>query len=211
MRQSTVIFVDVFPTDNFHVACRWLPLDALQFCLAHTGCRLIIIDPERADQLEPVTSKLSQDAGTVGFLVMNNCDDNKNWHDMDLYSSVIEGHRGTDEILHQDVAILPEDNATIIFTSGTTGLPKGVLSTQRMFLTNVLNVCVSVVLALAFLTVGTGFSRKSESVPTTRGEHSSTLRWPSKGSIGRCATLSCDGVYKFLGACSSLVNHCLLS
>lgn len=42
-----------------------------------------------------------------------------------------------------EVAIEPEDNATIFFTSGTSGLPKGVLSTQRQFLSNLLNSLVA--------------------------------------------------------------------
>ncbi len=39
-----------------------------------------------------------------------------------------------------DVALDPEDNATIFYTSGTTGQPKGALGTHRNICTNLLNV-----------------------------------------------------------------------
>ncbi|KAF9441643.1 acetyl-CoA synthetase-like protein [Macrolepiota fuliginosa MF-IS2] len=77
------------------LANAWLPLRPLRHCLVHTGCKLIIVDPERATVLEPLAPQLKEEAGVVAFLVMGE------W---------------------------------------TTGLPKGVLSTQRQFLTNVLNV-----------------------------------------------------------------------
>lgn len=71
----------------------------------------------------------------------------------------MESYKGnTAAILASHNDILPEDDATIYFTSGrpldnlycfatersligTTGVPKGVLSTQRMYLTNIFNVC----------------------------------------------------------------------
>lgn len=120
----------------------WLPPDVLQHCLSHTQCKLIILDPERADLLEMATKKLT-DTGAVAFLVMECHEGKGEWGGMQSWDSAVGHFNGADdEITERGPAILPEDNATIIFTSGTTGLPKGVLSTQRMYLTNVFNVCV---------------------------------------------------------------------
>jgi long-subunit acyl-CoA synthetase (AMP-forming) len=107
----------------------------------NTGCKLIIVDPERADRLETVVAELAKDAGANGFLVIDSHEGKGLWKGMRNCHDMIANFRGDpNEILKQDPFIVPEDNATIIFTSGTTGLPKGVLSSQRMFLTNVLNV-----------------------------------------------------------------------
>lgn len=48
------------------------------------------------------------------------------------------------DTLIPEVSILPEDDCSIFFTSGTTGMPKAVLSTQRMFITNLFTLGVSV-------------------------------------------------------------------
>lgn len=136
----------------------WLPLNALEHCLTHTQCKLVILDPERANVLENATRKLT-DAGAVAFLVMECHEGKGTWNGMQSWGSAVGHFEGAqDEVIENDPDILPEDNATIIFTSGksvhiesnyflisfllgTTGLPKGVLSTQRMYLTNVFNVC----------------------------------------------------------------------
>ncbi|KAJ7283669.1 hypothetical protein C8J57DRAFT_1293235 [Mycena rebaudengoi] len=118
----------------------WLPTDALHHCLVHTQCKLIMLDPERADRLEPVISKLSVAAGTAGVVVLESHEGKGNWNGMQSWDTVLKNYRGDPgKILQRDPEMVPEDNALIIFTSGTTGLPKGVLSTQRQFMTNILN------------------------------------------------------------------------
>ncbi|KAJ7233984.1 hypothetical protein C8J57DRAFT_1381406 [Mycena rebaudengoi] len=124
----------------------WLPTDALHHCLVHTQCKLIMLDPERADRLEPVISKLSAAAaGTAGVVVLESHEGKGNWNGMQSWDTILKNYRACDpeKILQRGPEMVPEDNALIMFTSGTTGLPKGVLSTQRQFLTNILNTLIS--------------------------------------------------------------------
>ncbi|KAJ8489092.1 hypothetical protein ONZ45_g13711 [Pleurotus djamor] len=130
------------------LANAWLPTDPLRYCLEHTECRLILLDPERADLLESVASDIATKAGTQGFLVFDSLDGKGYWEHMHCLNEALDaftmdGSRSA----KPTVDVSPEDNATIMFTSGTTGLPKGVLSTQRMFLTNLRNISVGVLRA----------------------------------------------------------------
>ncbi|KAG5643164.1 hypothetical protein DXG03_001494 [Asterophora parasitica] len=101
------------------------------------------INKERADRLIPVADDILRDTTATGFLVFDNHEGSHRWPGMNSFPAIVEQyHEGIADILAADPQILPEDNAAIMFTSGTTGLPKGVLSTQRQFLTNVFNVMV---------------------------------------------------------------------
>ncbi|KAJ6599084.1 hypothetical protein DFH09DRAFT_1130060 [Mycena vulgaris] len=121
----------------------WLPTAPLLHCLTHTQCKLIMLDSERADRLEPVIKKLTAEAGATGVVVIEP-EGKGPWKGMKLWETVFKNYKGDPKkVLQADPKLLPEDNALIIFTSGTTGLPKGVLSTQRQFLTNTLNTLVA--------------------------------------------------------------------
>ncbi|TFK26460.1 acetyl-CoA synthetase-like protein [Coprinopsis marcescibilis] len=120
----------------------WLPIAPLRHCLVHTGCKLVFLDSERAILLQPLILDKAAPWDSQ-FIVISppqtRFDGMHSFHD--VLNSVDEARSSLDD-LGRDIHIQPEDNATVIFTSGTTGLPKGVLSTQRQFLTNVLNVLV---------------------------------------------------------------------
>lgn len=100
----------------------WLPLEPLRFCFVHTQCKLIVLDSDRADTIEPIVASLSQDVGSVGLLVLNSHEGKGRWTGMDCYRAAVDRYiGGTQGIqsLNQDIEILPEDNAAIMFTSGT--------------------------------------------------------------------------------------------
>ncbi|KAJ3810343.1 hypothetical protein F5876DRAFT_41993 [Lentinula aff. lateritia] len=117
----------------------WLPSEPLRHCLVQTQCALVIIDPERADRLVSFVHELKL-RGVKGVLVLEGHEGKGSWPGMQDWSTIFQNYKGNyQSVLQQDPQILPEDNATIIFTSGTSGLPKGVLSTQRAFLSNLPN------------------------------------------------------------------------
>ncbi|KAF8829808.1 hypothetical protein HHX47_DHR2000316 [Lentinula edodes] len=117
----------------------WLPAEPLRHCLVQTQCALVIIDPERADRLVSFVHELKL-RGVKGVLVLEGHEGKGSWPGMQDWLTIFQNYKGNyQNVLQQDPQILPEDNATIIFTSGTSGLPKGVLSTQRAFLSNLPN------------------------------------------------------------------------
>jgi long-chain acyl-CoA synthetase len=103
----------------------------LEYAIADSGARVLLVDGERLERLTPHLAAL------------------------DVATTVVCRHRGdvpADAVRWEelrptldttvglpDVAIGPEDHATILYTSGTTGAPKGALATQRNHVTNIMN------------------------------------------------------------------------
>ncbi|KAA1474779.1 acetyl-CoA synthetase-like protein [Dentipellis sp. KUC8613] len=123
----------------------WLPAKAIEHCLVKTHCKLVLLDAASATSLEDRVDSIVLQTGATGFLVWEHQEDKGQWKGMRLWSEALRTFGGDRRrILEEDPKIMPEDDATIMFTSGTTGLPKGVLSTQRMYLTNLFNVLAPV-------------------------------------------------------------------
>lgn len=91
----------------------------MRYCLSHTQSKLIILDAERADRVEPVVHELLADTGVTGCLVLESDEGKGNWQGMRSWKHAMDEFKGDiDTVLREDLAISPEDNATIIFTSG---------------------------------------------------------------------------------------------
>ena len=133
--------------------------ELLRFCISDTRPRVVIVDVERWQRLKPFLSQLLEaQAKTKGFVtglvVVNRKGDqvpkDRPWtlreseqdtqenagvfdwdavnrlYDTPYYSQLYDA-------LPEVSPVDPEDDATILYTSGTTSLPKGVLSTQSQF------------------------------------------------------------------------------
>ena len=106
----------------------WMTGAELQYCLDDSGARLLVADAERVERLLPHLAGLRLEAVLVAR----------------ASRALPEGTLPFDDALGDDgalpdVAIDPEDDATIFYTSGTTGKPKGALGTHRNICGNLLS------------------------------------------------------------------------
>ena len=109
----------------------WWSADELAFGLRDSGAKLLVADGERADRLSEVI-------GTSGIAtIVARPDGDLPAGARDFASVLDEAPPGTPLPV---VDLRPDDDATIFYTSGTTGTPKGALGTHR-------NICGNIVAA----------------------------------------------------------------
>lgn len=128
----------------------WLTGPELAYGLADSGSKVAIVDGERAerikDHLEALPGLLSLIVVRPGAPLPERAED---WADV-VASPGRYAELG--DMSLPDVPLDPEDDATIFYTSGTTGKPKGALGTHRNIMTNLISLGVSP--ARAFLRRG---------------------------------------------------------
>ena len=110
----------------------WWTGAELEYALADSGARLIICDGERFDRIAPHLAALP---ALTDVLVARG-----NEGQGDPLAAILgppNGWVALPDIALPDVAIAPDDDATIFYTSGTTGHPKGALGTHRNLMTNI--------------------------------------------------------------------------
>jgi long-chain acyl-CoA synthetase len=104
----------------------WMTGAELDYCLADCGARLLVADVERAERLLPHLAGLPLEAVLVA----------RAGRSLPATLTRLEDAVGDETAPLPDATIDPEDDATIFYTSGTTGKPKGALGTHRNICTN---------------------------------------------------------------------------
>ena len=114
----------------------WWTGEELAYGLQDSGTRLLICDAERWERIAPYRSECPA-LETVNVSRADNPGE-----DTIMLERLIGGSGDYAALVCDtlpDVDIAPDDDATIFYTSGTTGRPKGALGTHRNLCTNILS------------------------------------------------------------------------
>jgi long-chain acyl-CoA synthetase len=118
----------------------WWTGQELAYGLEDSGTKVAVVDGDRLGRLLPHLDELR--ATGLQHVVVVRPDDAREPvrvpDGVDRCSDLMKEARGVNDEL-PPAEILPEDNATIFYTSGTTGRPKGALGTQRNICTNLVS------------------------------------------------------------------------
>jgi long-chain acyl-CoA synthetase len=114
----------------------WWTGAELEYGLADSGAKVAIVDDERLGRVADYLDKL----GDLKRVYVSRLSDEATHPKVARLDAVIGPTNGWKDLPDQplpDVELAPEDDATILYTSGTTGKPKGALGTHRNMTTNV--------------------------------------------------------------------------
>ena len=109
---------------------RWTATE-LAYAILDSGARFVFADGERLSRLTDLPSSVEQFFAVRAEILP------KGAHALETIIGAPAAWGDLPDRALPDVTLLPEDDATIFYTSGTTGAPKGALGTHRALTTNI--------------------------------------------------------------------------
>ncbi len=116
----------------------WWTGAELEFALADAGARFVFIDGERLGRLAPHLNALP----AIERIWVTRADGEETGDPRLAALDAVIGHPNSWAALparvQPEISLLPEDDATLFYTSGTTGKPKGALGSHRNIVSNIM-------------------------------------------------------------------------
>jgi len=108
----------------------WWAGEELEYGLQDSGSRFLFCDAARAERIVPHLGALALEHIVVAR-------GESSIRQAIPFAALVEG--ADDELALPEIELEPEDDATLFYTSGTTGRPKGALGTHRNICSNLVN------------------------------------------------------------------------
>ena len=138
----------------------WWTGDELEYGLENSGTKLAVVDEQIYERILPHWPNLPD---LENIIVARAEDEYADPKVTTMESLIGDAHSWSalPEIGLPDVVVDPEDDATLMYSSGTTGKPKGVLATHRAIVSNLFN---------SLTNQARGYLRRGEAIPVNGPE-----------------------------------------
>jgi long-chain acyl-CoA synthetase len=117
----------------------WWTGEELEYGLQNAGVKVAIVDPQIFERIRDHLSALNDLEAVVIARETEEERNNPKVYNFEDYIGEPGDWAGLENKGLPEVDIAPDDDATIMYTSGTTGKPKGALATHRAVISNFLN------------------------------------------------------------------------
>ena len=116
----------------------WWTGEEIEYGLKDSGARLAIVDPQLFERIQPNWGSIPD---MEAMIVARDPEERADPRVRSMESFIGEASTwaALEDIPLPDTPIAPDDDATIMYTSGTTGKPKGALASHRAIISNMFN------------------------------------------------------------------------